>query len=109
MKLFIDDLRYPPNDDWIIARTYDEAIKILETGLVSEISFDHDLGNENVVSEKSGYDIVCWIEQKLFTGEWTFIPKMSVHSMNPVGRRNIQMVIDTINRFMPERMEELGL
>jgi len=102
MKLYIDDWRNPPGDDWIVARNYDEAIKILETGLVSEISFDHDLGEL-----KSGYDIVCWIETKLFTKEWTFVPSMSVHSMNPVGRRNIEMVINAINRFFdPNHGEE---
>lgn len=99
MKLFIDDIRMPPDDSWVVARNYDEAIRILDTGIVSEISFDHDLGNS---LEKTGYNIVCWIEMKLFTGEWAFVPKMSVHSMNPVGRRNIQTVIDQINRFSSE-------
>lgn len=97
MKLFIDDWRNPPDDTWIVARDYDEAIKCLETGLISEISFDHDLG-----IGKSGYDIVCWIEMKLFTHEWSFVPKMSVHSMNPVGRKNIEMVINAITtHFVP--------
>jgi hypothetical protein len=96
MKLWIDDIRTPnPPEVWIIARNYREATCILECfepGLISEISFDHDLG----LDSKSGYDIVCWIEEKIVTGEWTFVPKMVVHSANPVGRANIERAIRAI-------------
>jgi len=42
MKLFVDDIRRYP-DDWILARTVSEAIRILDTLSVEEISLDHDI------------------------------------------------------------------
>ena len=48
-SLFLDDLRDPPSyttDNWIAARSYDEAIAIIELyGMPANISFDHDLGD----------------------------------------------------------------
>ena len=42
MKLFVDDLRKPP-EGWELARTNTDAIKVLSMGLVEEISLDHDI------------------------------------------------------------------
>lgn len=86
-KLFIDDLREPPGDDWDIVRSYDEAIKYInEQGLPDLISFDHDLG-----MCPTGYDIAKYIEDKVMTGEME-LPEgfeFKVHSSNPVGAANI--------------------
>lgn len=43
MKLFVDDLRKVPSKEWVLARTITEAIRILETGYVEEISLDFDI------------------------------------------------------------------
>ena len=37
-----------------------EAIRLLETGAVDEISLDHDLGDDE---RGTGYDVVRWIEE----------------------------------------------
>lgn len=42
MKLFVDDLRKCP-EGWELARTNTEAIRLLATGHVTEISIDHDI------------------------------------------------------------------
>lgn len=42
IKLFVDDSRPEPKG-WHRARTVTEAIRILRTGLVEEISLDHDI------------------------------------------------------------------
>ena len=60
MKLWIDDCREPPGEDWIIARNYEEALRVLQSNLVTSISFDHDLG-----TEKDGHDILCWLEEQI--------------------------------------------
>ena len=41
MKLFVDDIRRQP-EGWHIARTNTEAIRLLATGSIEEISLDHD-------------------------------------------------------------------
>jgi len=42
MRLYIDDLRRCP-DGWELARMNTEAIRILATGFVTEVSIDHDI------------------------------------------------------------------
>jgi len=75
-KIYLDDLRTPVDNEWVIVRSYDEFVsKINEIGLenIELISLDHDLGNSateeyfnNVspnyilnyenIKEKTGYD-----------------------------------------------------
>ena len=75
-----------------------EAIKLLQSGDVEIISLDHDLG-ENV---KSGYDVAKWIEKETALNDFN-PPKILIHSANPVGQRNIQSCIDSIQRFISQR------
>lgn len=42
MKLFVDDIRRAP-EGWVPVRTNTEAIRMLATGNVVEISLDHDI------------------------------------------------------------------
>lgn len=82
MKIWLDDIRTPP-EGWEWARTAQEAIALLETGNVEEISLDHDLGEI-----LSGYDVACWIERAVFDKRIR-LPIWHVHSANPVGRARI--------------------
>lgn len=83
---------FTPNDNLTYARTPDEAIKLLESGLVwDEVWFDHDLG-ENL----DGMQVVRhMVKAKYEDGvDWTKTIKAGkVHSMNPVGARNIQSAL----------------
>ena len=47
MKLWLDDVRTPPDETWLKARTVDAAIAMMKTGRMSEASLDHDLTGEN--------------------------------------------------------------
>lgn len=94
MKLFLDDIRNPPDgEDWIVVRNYEDCIAILNTGRVTDLSLDHDLGE----TKYSGYDVATYIEFKVWT-EGFYPPKITVHSANPVGRRNIEAAIKSIER-----------
>ena len=94
LRLWVDDLREPPDDTHFWARTYEEAILYLllhvhEIGDIV-IHLDHDLGGEH-----TGYDLACWIERQFF--ETGVAPKMVwCHSQNPVGRKRIEQVIAQI-------------
>lgn len=97
-SLYIDDEREPKTArSWIIARTYDDAISIIgELGVPSYLSFDHDLG-----TGLSGYDIAKWIVEQDLDGTLS-IPtdfQFNVHSANPVGRRNIECLLDSYLSF----------
>jgi len=46
----------------------DDAIRLLETGLVQRASLDHDLSVDAPMGfplpgEKTGYTVVCWMEK----------------------------------------------
>ena len=44
MKLWFDDIRRPPDDTWLWARTIEEAKLLVQTNEIDEASLDHDLG-----------------------------------------------------------------
>jgi hypothetical protein len=103
MKLWLDDIRNPMiwgRLGWVWVKTANEAIDLFKTGNVTEASLDHDLTPEQTAGGvrgeiredgvKSGYDVVCWLEQNPH-----FWPrKVVVHSMNPAGRARMIQVIE---------------
>ena len=76
LKLWVDDLRDPPDGTWVVARDYHPAIEILETDRVKKVSLDHDLG-----PDETGYDICLWMSR---TGIWP--NTIALHTANPLGR-----------------------
>jgi hypothetical protein len=43
MRLFVDDMREVPDNTWHVARHVTDAIRILATQNVEEVSLDHDI------------------------------------------------------------------
>lgn len=89
--VWLDDERWPTNifkkvvETYFIAESYEDAIFYLANFTDEDdyqdvfISFDHDLGEE-----KTGYDLAKYLlEYNINIGGFT------IHSMNPVGSRNI--------------------
>lgn len=107
-KLWLDDVRRPPFG-WEWAKTYAEAVKILEGGDVSFCSLDHDLGEEHYVLLQdphgydeavkktvtpTGYHVALYMAEK-----GIHPPYVWVHSMNPVGS---EAICALLNRTRPE-------
>jgi CheY-like chemotaxis protein len=60
--LLIDDKRNI-NADYI-ARNYNDAIEALQMSSCWDlVMLDHDLGDFEDGKERTGYDILCWLEQ----------------------------------------------
>lgn len=95
MKLFIDDIRQPPDNTYAVVRSYNDAIAYMESmGCPEYISFDHDLGDDD---QGTGYDVAKWMVDKDLDANGQFIPddfEYNVHSANPVGARNITGLLD---------------
>ena len=91
MKVYLDDERTTP-EGWV--RTYwpDEVIELLETGEVSDLSLDHDLGDDD---RGTGYDVLLWIEEMVYTHDFV-PPKMKVHSANSSARQKMENAIESI-------------
>lgn len=87
MRLWIDDLRDPP-DGWAWAKTSREAIDTLSGGGVTEISLDHDLGGDD-----TSRTVVLWMCER---DEWPAVVR--VHSANPVG---VEWLTGMVERYGP--------
>jgi hypothetical protein len=95
VDLWLDDVRPCPYIGWVWAKNYDEAIEILKTNKVRKCSLDHDLSFLQYANlhepffEKTGYDVVLWMEENNI---WPEEPPV-VHSHNPVGAHRMALVI----------------
>lgn len=77
MKVYLDDVRTTPVG-WVGVKKAQDAIQLLKTGKVIEISLDHDLGDDK---NGTGYDVILWIEEQVYCNKFN-PPKIHVHSDN---------------------------
>ena len=114
--MYLDDERTEP-DGWVRVKTPAQTIALLETGDVSHLSLDHDLGDDEGIG--TGYDVVLWMEEQVFlsnrgnfysavgtpgqTPRTRFIPpeSITVHSANVSARVKMEQGI--------KKIRELGL
>lgn len=94
MKVFLDDERQTP-EGWTRVCWPDEAIFLLKTGAVAEISLDHDLGDD---TRGTGYDVIAWIEEAVVVSGFKS-PVIRVHSANPAARERMEAGIRSISRL----------
>lgn len=93
MRVYLDDIRQHPNG-WERAYTAPEAIELLKTGKVTEMSLDHDLGDDPAVGD--GYDVVKWIEEQVHVDENFVLPEIKVHSANPVAHARMSIALNRV-------------
>jgi hypothetical protein len=109
VSIYLDDVRSCPFGFHVHAFNYNECIYWLnlmtaDNKQVNVLSLDHDLGDIHEESdglitkysphEKTGYDVICWIEEQVHTNPGFKLPKKILcHSANPSGRANIERVI----------------
>lgn len=106
MKLWVDDIRKEP-EGWTRARSVTEAIRILDTMPVFEVSLDYDISMKvSVGTEEAGYS-----EPRPFRSNETFEPvarfisaryrhegepddiKITLHTANPVGAERMKEIL----------------
>jgi hypothetical protein len=118
--IYLDDLRTPIDQEWIVVRNYDEFVDTInKVGLenIELISLDHDLGdsamkewhtnvyhnytlNYDNITEKTGMDCTKWLVDQWIDGNPVVTVK--VHSANAVGSANMMGYINNykhINRL----------
>lgn len=94
MKVFLDDER-PTPPGWTAASWPEEVIALLETGQVTDVSLDHDLGDD---AHGTGYDVIMWIEEAVAVRGFV-PPRITVHSANPTARQRMALGIAAIERL----------
>ena len=77
----------------------DEAIALLESGAVEELSLDHDLGDDE---RGTGYDVVLWIEEAVALRGFKS-PRIAVHSANSSARDKMIAGIQSIERMAQQK------
>lgn len=103
LKVFVDDVRNAPSNDWIVIRTYKDAYHFIDSNYkkIITISLDHDLGDNS----GTGYKLVCLLETLANHYKWA--PKILVHSMNPVGRQKIISAVEKIERIVANNEDSM--
>ena len=116
LRLYLDDIRTPVDDDWIVVRNYDEfvaQIKLNGLGNFEVISLDHDLGEDamveyytnvknnymldyNNIEERTGMDCCRYLVSESMN-EKIPLPQIYVHSANPIGSANM---LGYINNYL---------
>ncbi|WP_428240838.1 cyclic-phosphate processing receiver domain-containing protein [Gynuella sp.] len=91
MKIYLDDERETP-EGWKRVYWPEEAIELLKSGQVEEISLDHDLGDDE---HGTGYDVVLWIEEQVLVHNFV-PPRIKVHSANSPARQKMELGITNI-------------
>lgn len=135
-KLFLDDVRTMTDcvtymhsrigsrnpvyleKGWVICRNY-ECFKstILEYGLPTFVSFDHDLqsyptsiqeaeyADRYGYREQTGQDCAKWLIEYCMDHDFE-IPEFAVHSMNPVGGERIFSLLTQAKRGLHDRIKD---
>lgn len=120
MKIWLDDTRDPNSPDeglamqaymrgrpesdalgWTWIRIAADAISLLSTVDVEEISLDHDLGDTAVVG--NGNEVLVWLEEAVFTNDDYWPPAIHVHSANQAARQRMDTGLESILRRLAER------
>jgi len=90
MKIWLDDVRVAPSG-YVHCHSVNEAISVIEKYEQQEkielIDCDHDLG-DFAIDGGDGIKLLDWLLER-----GTLYP-VKLHTMNPVGRDNMQRMLD---------------
>jgi len=90
MKIWLDDIR-PAPEGWTHILTVEETLAWLQRGEVTHLDLDHDLGYE-----KTGMDVLVWIEQAIVHPTTLIPPSLYIHTMNPYAYTQMHNLIEKI-------------
>ena len=122
-NLFLDDIRVPTDVTWAnvpidqhysVVRNYKEFVDLITLrGVPKFVCYDHDLAdshyghglnNDDIpydsYKEKTGYDCAKWLVAYCFFEKNIKHPPYVVHSMNPIGKKNIESYIEFYNKTL---------
>jgi hypothetical protein len=99
--VWLDDRR-PAPEGWVHVRTPEEAIELLRGGEVEELSLDHDLGLDVGARERTGYDVLLWLEAEVAAGRARPPAVMRVHSGNVGAVTRMEQAVESIRRLAGE-------
>lgn len=105
MKLYIDDIRTPPDDSWNICRTVLSAVGALDMfwEQITDIALDHDISHQIVMGEMSRpfacpetFEVVARHIAVLKKLHPDSSPTLSIHTSNPVGAEKMKGILEAV-------------
>lgn len=105
MKVYLDDVRETPNG-WHRTYTAEETIDVLKTGQVTHLSLDHDLTPAHyngALDSQTGYAVCLWLENEVMENPDFKMPEVTLHTMNPVGRKHMERSLEVIRQYIELR------
>ena len=125
-NLFLDDIRVPhkvdwvelPLVDWVIVRDFDQFVTYIKLhGIPKRVTFDHDIHSSQYGAfiditghtqspECTGYDCVKWLVQYCIDHNHDF-PEYYLHTMNEVGKQNMQSYINCFAKFKEQDAKQV--
>ena len=99
MKVYLDDER-PIPEGWVGVRWPEEAIRLLESGEVTELSLDHDLGDD---ARGTGYTVIIWLEEAVALRGFV-PPAIIIHTANASARQKMTLGVRNIERLAARHM-----
>ena len=111
MQVWLDDEFESRKDNfegWTHCRWPADVIALLKTGEVTDLSLDHDLGeyHHSHTAPRTGYDVVLWMEEEAVRNPNFQLPRVTVHSRNPVGRKKMILGLHKIEEIITKRSDD---
>lgn len=95
MKIWLDDVRTPPDQTWIWCRNSEDFLAITKyPPCIEHVAFDHDLGEDSL----NGSELAGMLAERCI--EFDYCPSFSCHSDNPDGKKNILSKMESLQRFL---------
>lgn len=100
-RLWLDDVRPPPNEGWEVVRSFEAFKKVVEeNGIPAMVSFDYDLTLDwKDKKTKTGMACAIWLREKILATTMR-CPMFEVHSTNTDGARKIRNLMNDLKTFL---------
>lgn len=111
MKLWIDDIRNAPSEDWLVAKTVIQAIRAIHQFKFDEISLDHDISHQVIVGKLSRpypcEECFCAVAYYICELSWNGDPpKITIHTSNPSAAKEMKEILE--DSGIPSEIKMMG-
>jgi hypothetical protein len=105
MKVYLDDIREAP-EGWLRVISVEATTELLRFNKIEKLSLDHDLAMSHYCGdyskEKTGYDVLLWIEAEVVANEKFQLPEIKLHTANPSAKIKMKLALDKILKLKQE-------
>lgn len=97
-----DECRKNP-DEWVLVLTSQDVIPLIESGKVTEITFDNDLG---IASKQEGWQVLEYMCQLILDGKIKRPVWIGLHTGNIVAMQKMWSLVENMDKMLKERVAQ---